>query len=256
LPNVGISARLAPSASRVEEASVDFNELRPSSLLVVDDNPDNLLVLQGYFEGTHHAITTAGNGKEALEQLGGQVRPDVVLLDIRMPVMDGRTALREIRNNSELKFLPVIAVTASCLADDERELRGTFDGYVRKPFSRAQLFAELAQFIPRHARDVAAVAEADEPAPAAWGLLVTQLRDLQHSTWPAVRGGMVMREVSQFATDLRRLALDADCPPLEKWAARLLDGVESFSLETMETCLAGFPGLIDRLEARTGVPPT
>jgi len=254
LPNVEVSARLAPQPGSTRQVAVDFNDLRPSALLVVDDNPENLSLVFGYFEATHHTIATAANGQAALEYLSRSERPDIVLMDIRMPVMDGRTALVEIRKRKELKLLPIIAVTASSLAHEERELRKSFDGFVRKPFSRAQLFAALAQFIPRHVQGTAPAVEERAPAPAAWGPLVRQLRDLQHSTWPAVQDGMVMSEVRQFAADLRRLALDADCPPLEKWAARLLDGVESFSLEAMETGLAEFPGLVARLEKRTGTP--
>ena len=78
-----------------------------------------------------------------------KAKPDVVLLDIRMPVMDGRTALAEIRKQANLVSLPVIAVTASSKAGEEQVLQRQFSGYIRKPFSRQTLFQALAQFLQR-----------------------------------------------------------------------------------------------------------
>ena len=66
-----------------------------------------------------------------------------------MPVMDGRTALAEIRKQASLVSLPVIAVTASSKAGEEVELQRQFSGYIRKPFSRQTLFVALAQFLQR-----------------------------------------------------------------------------------------------------------
>src|SRR5437764_10079174 len=87
-------------------------------LLVVDDNKVNRYLMMGMFEKTHHRLRFATNGKEALERLG-EMKFDVVLLDIRMPVMDGRAALTEIRKRPELESLPVIAVTASSKASED-----------------------------------------------------------------------------------------------------------------------------------------
>jgi signal transduction histidine kinase/CheY-like chemotaxis protein len=254
LPEVEISARLAQSSIPTAETPVDFNELQPAVLLVVDDNPENLSVLQGYFDGTHHTLVTAAHGRQALDWLESHPPSDAVLMDIRMPVMDGRTALEEIRRRNELKMLPVIAVTASSMAHEERDLRAAFDGYVRKPFSRAQLFAELSQFIPRVPAVEPGMEELDAddagPAPESWSALVEALRHLEANTWPAVRDGMVMSDITGFASDLRQLAEQAQCPPVEGYATRLMDEAESFALEALESRLAEFPALVSLLESR------
>ena len=67
-----------------------------------------------------------------------------------MPGMDGDKALAIIRKTPGLEFLPVIAVTASTLINQENALRDQFSGYLRKPFSKRELFNELADFLPRH----------------------------------------------------------------------------------------------------------
>jgi signal transduction histidine kinase/CheY-like chemotaxis protein len=249
LPGVEISARL-PQASMPEEPSVDFNDLVPSEILMVDDNPVNRELLRGFFENTHHRIREASDGREALEMLRER-RPDLVLMDIRMPVMDGRTALRTLRESKELDPLPVIAVTASSLAGEEAGLRQAFDGFVRKPFSRAQLYRELAQFIPRQQGANSSQMELEEVHPTpAWKELIQKLHDLEASTWPVVRDGMVISEVSAFAERLRDLAQKYACPPLDFYASNLITHCQSFSPGELDSLMESFPHEIAKIEER------
>ena len=146
--NVPVSGRLPVGDHAEPGGAVDFNDFAPATLLVVDDNQTNRALMAGIFEKTHHQVLFANNGREALACLE-KAKPDVVLLDIRMPVMDGRTALAEIRKQASLVSLPVIAVTASSKAGEEKELQSQFSGYIRKPFSRQTLFLALAQFLQR-----------------------------------------------------------------------------------------------------------
>jgi signal transduction histidine kinase/CheY-like chemotaxis protein len=152
LPKVEISARL-PAVSGTPQESVNFDELRPSRILVVDDNATNRELIEEILKPTRHEVTTAANGFEALEILRRE-RPDIVLMDLRMPGMDGYGALKAIRKDRATELLPVIAVTASSAPSDEGSLRRAFDSYLRKPFSRAELFQELSQFIPRAEKPV------------------------------------------------------------------------------------------------------
>lgn len=249
LPGVEISARL-PQTSMPEEPAVDFNDLVPSEILVVDDNPVNRELVRGFFDTTHHRIREASDGREALDVLRER-RPDVVLMDIRMPVMDGRTALRTLRESKEMDPLPVIAVTASSLAGEEASLRQAFDGFVRKPFSRAQLFRELAQFIPRYKAVNAPQSGLGEVQPTpAWKELIEKLHDLEASSWPVVRDGMVISEVSAFATRLRDLAEKYACPPLDLYASNLITQCQSFSPGELDKLMESFPRVIAKIEER------
>ncbi len=248
-PEVEISARL-PDALPADSVRVEFDDLRPSVILVADDNETNLTLLRGIFEGTHHRLITAVDGREALTKVE-QERPDVVLMDVRMPVMDGRQALGVLRARPGLEMLPVIAVTASSLAADEQEIRRSFDGYVRKPFTRVELFRQLAQFIPRGSADTPSAAVPVVPAPEdlqAWRDLVPQLRALEHSAWPRVRDGMAMSDVRAFAETLEHLAKSASCEPLASYAERLLAESATFSLDALEATVAGYPALVSQIE--------
>ena len=150
-PNVPISARLPASEKSSPAGEVNFNELRPATLLVVDDNETNCELIAGMFAGSHHRLFFGSSGEEAVAK-ARELKPDILLLDVRMPGMDGDEALAEIRKTPGLEFLPVIAVTASNLMDQENSLKERFSGYVRKPFSKRELFDELADFLPRHSK--------------------------------------------------------------------------------------------------------
>jgi CheY-like chemotaxis protein len=101
-------------------------------IAVVEDNADNRLLVAAILDG-HFAIDEYASGTEALAGLAGSV-PDLVLLDISLPGMDGTEVLRRIRATAALAALPVIALTAHAMAGDrERYLDLGFDDYVTKP---------------------------------------------------------------------------------------------------------------------------
>lgn len=103
-----------------------------TTVAVVEDNADNRLLLQALLEDTYQ-IVEYGNGLDALAGLRAK-RPDVVLLDISLPGMDGNEILARIRADDSLRSLPVIALTAHAMTGDrEKYLAAGFDDYVTKP---------------------------------------------------------------------------------------------------------------------------
>ncbi len=108
-------------------------------VLVVDDNPVSRELIREVLESAHQRILEAGDGEEALEKVL-QEEPDLVLLDIQLPVLDGYEVLRRIRGNPRYARLPVIALTAFAMREDcERALAVGFDDYVTKPIDTASL---------------------------------------------------------------------------------------------------------------------
>jgi signal transduction histidine kinase/CheY-like chemotaxis protein len=258
LSGVPVSARLPALARADWDEPADFNQLSPAAILVVDDNPTNRELLAGLFENSHHRVRFAANGREALEAVR-QSRPDLVLMDIRMPEMDGRTALQEIHKLPGSEILPIIAVTASSLLNDEHIIRGLFAGYVRKPFTRYALFREMAEFLPRHrpagATNAAPVpAEPRTDAPARWQELVTTLREIERASWPGVRDSGAINETKEFAQRLDDLGQRAACSPLRAYAADLLSDARNYAVVRMEARLHEFPALIGSIASRSGAP--
>jgi signal transduction histidine kinase/DNA-binding response OmpR family regulator len=263
-PNVPVSRRL-PIGDHAEPGGVvDFNDFAPATLLVVDDNRTNRDLMAGIFEKTHHRVHFASNGQEALACLK-IARPDVVLLDIRMPVMDGRTALAEIRKQASLASLPVIAVTASSEPGGDTELRSKFSGFIRKPFSRQTLFLALAQFLQRASlgngledqilgQNLKCIAIPSPDQAAQWQRLALDLRRQEATEWPALRDSLAVNETRAFAHSLFLLGEEAQCGPLATYAATLTTFADAYAIGQMERHLAAFPELVESIETSSAQP--
>ena len=117
-------------------------------ILVVEDQPDSRQIIRDMLAGTDYEITEAENGEEALAAIAKQ-RPDLILMDIQLPIMDGYSATRLLKTDPALQSIPIIAVTSYALAGEERKARGAgCDDYVTKPFSPRQLLAKIRQYMP------------------------------------------------------------------------------------------------------------
>ena len=111
----------------------------PKRVLVVDDEPDVLLLCRVNLEFEGYEVSTAPDGEAGLEACR-QLRPDVVLLDVMMPKMDGWQVLQAIKDDEDLKHIPVVMLTAK--VQDEDQIRGWSAGaaeYITKPFSPLSL---------------------------------------------------------------------------------------------------------------------
>ncbi|HTA29585.1 MAG TPA: histidine kinase dimerization/phospho-acceptor domain-containing protein, partial [Candidatus Cybelea sp.] len=164
-PEVEISACQAPADQLMTSVPTNFNCLRPVTVLGVDDNQTNRQLLQAMLSGSHHRLLLASNGREAIE-IACQTKPDLILLDVRMPGMDGRQVLQALRQNPTLASIPVIAVTASNHIEDQNQLIVRFDGCLQKPFSRQDLYNELVRFLPRLPHAVAMLDDSKVPKQA------------------------------------------------------------------------------------------
>jgi two-component system, cell cycle response regulator DivK len=116
-------------------------------ILVVEDQPDNRQIIRDMLAPTGYEITEVGNGEEALAAIAKQ-RPDLVLMDIQLPVMDGYEATRRIKADPALRSIPIIAVTSYALSGEETKARSAgCDEYVPKPFSPRQLLAKIRHYL-------------------------------------------------------------------------------------------------------------
>jgi len=118
-------------------------------ILVVEDQADNRKIIRDVLRGTDYEIIEAENGEEALAAIGKQ-RPDLILMDVQLPIMDGYTATRRIKADPALRSIPVIAVTAYALSGEEKKARAAgCEDYVPKPYSPRQLMAKIRQYMPQ-----------------------------------------------------------------------------------------------------------
>lgn len=119
------------------------------TVLLVDDDERGLFALKSYLEAHEISVITALNGKEALDILEEQL-PNVILMDIMMPEMDGYEAIGIIRKNNKTKTIPIIAVTAKAMkGDEEKCLAAGADDYISKPVDLNKLKLKINNLTER-----------------------------------------------------------------------------------------------------------
>jgi two-component system cell cycle response regulator DivK len=117
-------------------------------ILVVEDQEDNRQILRDLLTKNGYEIVEAVNGEEALLAVEEQ-RPDLIVMDIQLPILDGYEATRRIKANPELRSIPIIVVTSYALSGDEAKAREAgCDAYVTKPYSPRQLLAKIKEYLP------------------------------------------------------------------------------------------------------------
>ena len=116
-------------------------------ILVVEDQEDNRQILRDLLLSSGYEILEAGDGLQAIEQ-AAKHRPDLILMDIQLPVLDGYESTRRIKANPDLNMIPIIVVTSYALSGDEEKARAAgCDAYVAKPFSPRALLAKMREFL-------------------------------------------------------------------------------------------------------------
>ena len=117
-------------------------------ILVVEDTEDNRQIIRDLLSSVGYELIEAADGAAGVA-MAQQERPDLILMDIQLPEIDGYEATRRIRDIPELAKVPIIAVTSYALSGDEAKTREAgCDGYVAKPFSPRDLLAKVRQFLP------------------------------------------------------------------------------------------------------------
>ncbi len=119
-----------------------------SRILVVDDNALNRQLACDVLEMAGHETQAAVNGREAVE-IAVSEHPDLILMDLRMPVMNGEDAMNEVKTIEYTQDIPVVALTASAMLGECEKLMGRgFDGYISKPIDVRTFADKVAAFLP------------------------------------------------------------------------------------------------------------
>lgn len=119
-----------------------------ATVLLIEDNAENRYLVTFLLEQRGHEVVSAESGPEGLE-LAARLAPDLILLDIQLPGMDGYDVARALRRNAALRETPIIAVTSYAMAGDrEKALAAGCDGYIEKPIDSETFVAEISAYLP------------------------------------------------------------------------------------------------------------
>lgn len=256
LPQVEISASLEEkTAPLLPINDVHFDN---NTILVVDDVASNILAVEALLDEMGLEIRSAENGVDALEILKN-LTPKLILLDIRMPGMNGYEVAEKIRAQVHLKDIPLIALTASVSAEADPELSVHFDGYLYKPTSKIELVNLLMKYIPYTllARSSTDVLKKDDPDffihPDTLAKLPEIVATLNNDFLPAhsrIKDGMVLFKIQEFGDHLSTFADSYQLNIVAHYARTLLHHIDNVNLVEISSTLSAFPALVNTFQLR------
>ncbi|MBD2256479.1 ATP-binding protein [Pseudanabaena sp. FACHB-2040] len=245
-----------PSAESVLTAIVpsvdqdnDLSQFAPSTLLVVDDVASNQALIQGYFARTHHTVLTAEAGQEAIH-LAQIHHPDLILLDLKMPEMEGQEVAAQLKANPQTRSIPIVVLTALCCSQNEAEIAQLCQGFLRKPVSCPQLAIELKKYLKVSSIDSQRSLPNEQlNAPNRSHLshvvdssqLLEHLHEEEETVWSELRRTLKSREINRFINRLDTWGQEHFCQMLTDYAALLQTSVKEFNWEKLSQDVEKFP---------------
>jgi len=150
IPNANPSSEISPIDRFITTSELDLpdqNALQSPLILIAEDNEANIMTISSYLTAKGYRLVLAGNGQEAIEK-AMSAQPDLILMDIQMPVMDGLEATKQIRQIPSLVNIPIIALTALAMTGDrDRCIAAGANEYIAKPVKLKQLTYTIEQLL-------------------------------------------------------------------------------------------------------------
>ncbi|EAT14516.1 transporter substrate-binding domain-containing protein [Desulfuromonas acetoxidans] len=244
LHNIDVGTML-PVNTELAETHFIFE---PATVMIVDDVTDNRQLIQAVFRDTAIRVVEAENGVEALERLT-EIPIDLVLMDLRMPVLGGEETAERMRHSEVWQQLPIIALTASVLETELKQLKQRgFDGYLRKPIERVDLLRAVARFLPAQSIDTSAD---EREQPRCRFSSVEHKRQLEQQMQGFNHEVMQIREqgdlslFDSFVEQLMQLNATYELELLTEYCTRLRQAIEGIDLKEVYGLLGDFPQLVE-----------
>ncbi len=237
---------------------VDHKRLvfEPAVILIADDVDSNLQLIKAMLDETELTMIEAVNGQEAIEQVSLHL-PDLVLMDIRMPVMDGYQATETIKNDPHYNGCPIIALTASAMEDEkEKALSFGFDNFLSKPLQVADLLTILSKYLKHSHQELAEATAAEEEeidvlSPETLAHLPEILKKFEgdyKSFWQKVMNNNDFTDITQFAEHIRQFGDKWGIYSVSEFGRTLKEYCDIFDVENITNTLEKYPEIIDRLK--------
>ncbi len=221
---------------------VETLQFSNEKILIVEDNESNRRVVRGYLEPHNIQLYEAPNGEEGCV-MAEKLVPDLILMDLQMPIMDGYEAIKNIRTNEITKHIPIVIVTASVLQGDKVKVQALAEGYLHKPLSKNVLMQELMKYLKFSIPDentLPAVEPEPEEEIAYMELSADTIGQLKNFYLPRLTElleGMVIDEIQETASNLQKLPGASKKSELYIRSAAVFRSAETFDTLQIETAL-------------------
>jgi two-component system sensor histidine kinase EvgS len=243
LNNVDVAALTAQDLHQPKQISTNEIQFLPAVVMVVDDIVSNRLLLKENLAPTALSIVEAENGQQAVEKASEQAI-DLILMDLRMPVMDGYEAAERIKASQDI---PIVALTASVMKDDHQRMKSKhFNGYIQKPVLSTDLFQELGRFLEHQViEQVCQQPSTLELSEQQQKVLPEVLQQLQKLTkqWQVIQENNSIPEMKKFTSSLLEIAETYDFKPVMDYVNQVNERISVFDIQGMQQQLNNFSTL-------------
>ena len=252
-----------------EEKSKDIDILnikfKNQKVLITDDIESNRLLLNKMLSLYNLKTLEASNGKEAIN-IAKRNSPDLIIMDLRMPVMDGYEAIRIIKNDKTLKKIPIVVLTASAMKSDEEEIKQIkCEGYIKKPVSRNKLISELKKHLSYFIEndiDVKKIKiddfednrKIEVKSNKVPEILIKTLEELKNTKLEKIKNEFIINDIEDFAKEIEQTGKNYNVNFLIEWAHELLKQTSGFDLNGIEKSICDFNDVIENLKKLNGKP--
>jgi len=210
-------------------------------ILLVEDIEINRKVIREMLKARNIQIAEAENGAIAVDK-ARSLRPNLILMDMQMPVMDGYTATRIIKSDDITSSIPIVALTASAMKQDAEKIRQLCDGYLQKPVSPGVLVNELARFLSHHLVEPEYLVNDNSnnhkrfTTKQVQDSFPEQLRNNLLHELKSIREGMILDEIIAYSIKVNQAGVDSNSEVLQKLASEMHLFAESFKIDKLHIC--------------------
>lgn len=223
------------------------------TVLVADDITFNRELIKGILDNRNLNILEAIDGEKALE-LVKISKPDLVLLDIKMPKIDGYEVARTLRNDDNTKNIPIIAVSASVIPRANSDEFAVFDEFMFKPINQQSLLYTLTKYLKFNNLDLENNRLESESNGTIFELsevdtinLLAELRADIHTKWEYVQKFFIISKLLDFSIELMRISRKYNCEYMIKYSKELHDNIVVTDIKQIKLIIEKFPALINEL---------
>ncbi len=248
------------------ETKINVKKFYSPTILLVEDIILNQKVIKGYLATFNTNVIVANNGKEGIE-MTREHKPDLILMDMQMPIINGYDATQLIKKDEELRHIPVIALTASALQHNVRHIKAICDDYLKKPVSKKQLINKLAEYLPHDKHDPNTTDANKNPktfkqlveqgpgklvfshkCSKNLPYIIEELNNTYLKKWEEIKGSLILYEIENFNTGLLDMGKTYNCIPIIMFCEELGENLQEYNIQQIEEILNIFPKCVDLLK--------
>lgn len=233
LNNVSIDKRIVQSVQKVKKYITNFEE---ANILIVDDIEINRTLIIDCLKYTKLNFFQASNGKEAIIQ-AQKIKPDLIIMDLKMPIMGGIEASSIIKKNHNLSHIPILALTASALLQEDKSTNKLFASYIMKPLDFSTLLIELAKYLNHSLVEKNIVNTSSDSffnSQELEDLFKTNKDEVLIKNWKKALRGFSFQDTTEFVESLNAFSIKHKEERLLKFSKSLKQSVDNFDISKMQ----------------------